>query len=95
MNENDYYESDSGGMSDSKPMDESKGEDKESGKTFLVNSEICPGMKPGEEMIVTIERVLEGEYQISYAPKKSDSSESEDSDMAMSEHSSDDGGMFD
>ena len=50
--------------------EQSEDGEKESRKTFLVNKDICPDMKPGDEMVVTIDRVLEDEYEISYAPKK-------------------------
>jgi len=62
----DYYD-------DSEPMDEggsAQGEmekSEDSGKTALVDSTICPGMKPGDEFTVKVEKVLDsGEYVLSY-----------------------------
>lgn len=40
------------------------------GKTAVINSEICPGMKPGDEMVLRIVAVNEGEYTVEYAPSK-------------------------
>lgn len=73
----DYYgEADMGGdvAPQQKPKaggDKGEESEKDSGtKTALINSDICPGMKPGEEMVVKIERVLDsGEYEVSYAPE--------------------------
>ena len=67
MDENYYDDGGSDPMPD-KPAEESP--EKDSSKTFLVNSEICPGMKAGDEMVVKIERVMDGEYEVSYAPEK-------------------------
>ena len=50
----------------------------DSGKTALVDSSICPGMKPGDEFTVRVEKVLDsGEYVLSYpeGSKKEESSE--------------------
>jgi hypothetical protein len=44
-------------------------EAKTEGKTALINSDICEGMKPGDEMVVKIERVMDGQYEVSYAPE--------------------------
>ncbi len=42
------------------------------GKTALVNSEICPGMAPGDTFTVRVDKVLDsGEYQISYPGEES------------------------
>lgn len=40
------------------------------GETALVPSSLCPGMKAGDEMVVKIDRVLENQYEVSYAPEK-------------------------
>lgn len=73
-------------MPDSSPGEESAApEEKGSGKTYLINSEVCPGMKPGDEMVVKIERVLDGEYEVSYAPEKGEEEEAGGSEPAMME----------
>jgi len=59
--------------------------EKDSGKTFLINSEVCPGMKAGDEMIVKIERVLEGEYEVSYAPEKGKEESEPEPEPSMTE----------
>ncbi len=49
-------------------------------KTALINSDICPGMKVGDELKLTIERVLDsGEYEVSYndTDSKDESTEGE------------------
>lgn len=38
-------------------------------KTALIDSDICPGMEPGDEMVVKIEKVLDNQYLVSYAPE--------------------------
>jgi hypothetical protein len=62
----------------------------DSGKTALIDSNICPGMKPGDEFTVRVEKVLDsGEYEISYpGGKDEESSESTpDNEMAEGESS--------
>lgn len=68
---------------------EKEGDDGE--KTFLVPSEICPGMKPGEEMVVTIKAVHDEQYEISYSPKK-DSEEEGSKEMAQAPNPGEGGG---
>ena len=58
-------------MDDGEPMAEESAPQEEvsedSAKTALVDSSLCPGMKPGDEFTVRVEKVLDsGEYQISY-----------------------------
>ena len=62
------------GGSDQGDMEKSQ----DSGKTALVDSSLCPGMKPGDEFTVRVEKVLDsGEYVLSYpeGSKKEESSE--------------------
>lgn len=42
----------------------------DTGKTAVVPSELCPGMKAGDEMVVKILSVDDDSYEITYAPKK-------------------------
>jgi len=52
------------------------------GKTALVDSSLCPGMKPGDEFTVRVEKVLDsGEYQISY-PGESEKEEPMETEAA-------------
>lgn len=45
----------------------------------LVNSEVCPGMKPGDKLPLRVLRVHEGEYECAYEPEgKEDGGESDD-----------------
>lgn len=53
----------------SSPAESREDEHKDDGITALINSEICPGMKPGDEMVLHIDKVLDGQYQVSYAPE--------------------------
>ena len=57
---------------------EDEGEHKDSGKTALINSDICPDMKPGDEMVLRIERVMDGQYECSYSPEPSHKGEGGD-----------------
>lgn len=51
--------------------------DPSGGKTALINSEICPGMKVGDTMLVDIVGVHDGEYEVKYNTKpESESPES-------------------
>lgn len=59
--------------------DESKGE----GKTALINSDICPGMKEGDEMVVHIDKVMEGQYMVSYAPEPEHKDEGDKGEAQM------------
>lgn len=63
----DYYDS-SEETPAAKPEAPAEKKEAGEGKTFLINKEVCPGMEPGEEMVVKIERVLDNEYEVSYAP---------------------------
>lgn len=78
----DYY--DNPGPEDPKSMPEEGGEKEmphEEGKTYLVNKDICEGMEPGEEMIVKIVRVLDGEYEIAYSPEPKHDEEHDEGEM--------------
>jgi hypothetical protein len=76
----DYY-----GDGDSQPgatgetMDEGGHDDQshDSDTTAVVPSELCPGMKVGDEMVVKIVSVDDDSYQIAYAPKGGGSKEKE------------------
>ena len=39
-------------------------------QTFIVPESVCPGMKPGEEMVSEILEVQDGNYLCAYAPEK-------------------------
>ena len=69
-----------------------KSDEADSGKTYLVPSDICPGMKPGEEMVVKIESVEDDQYQISYAPEKKGSEDAESKPMASADEAGKAGG---
>jgi hypothetical protein len=60
---------------DAAPDDKQEGE----GQTALVPMALCPSMKPGDEMVVKIDKVLDDQYQISYSPepKKEEAGEGE------------------
>lgn len=71
----------------SEPVD-SPAEEKSEGdtaKTALVNSDLCPGMKPGDEFTVRVEKVLDsGEYEISY-PGEHETAEQESQEPQSAE----------
>lgn len=51
---------------------EEPGDDRphDTGTTAVVPSELCPGMKVGDEMVVKILSVDDDSYEIGYAPKE-------------------------
>lgn len=53
----------------------------EGGETALVPKSLCPGMRPGDELVLKIDKVLEDQYQVSYKPKGGNSEESGESEM--------------
>jgi hypothetical protein len=66
----DMYES-GGDAPEKKPAegsDETEGA-KGEGQTALVPESLCPGMKPGEEMVVRIKSVMDGQYEVEYSPE--------------------------
>lgn len=68
----DYYGTGDEGEANA-TMPEGKENDKsphDTGATAVVPSEICPGMKAGDEMVVKILSVDDDSYEIGYAPKK-------------------------
>ena len=42
--------------------------DVKEGKTALLDESICPGMKPGDEVVLKIVGVHDGQYSVSYSP---------------------------
>lgn len=57
-------------------------EDDSTKKTAVIDAAICPGMKPGEEMVVKIEKVTGSEYVVSYAPEPGDEEQSSEESPA-------------
>lgn len=51
-----------------KPAEEKK--EPEEHLTAVVPIALCPGMKPGDEMVVRILAVHEKDYEVEYAPEK-------------------------
>lgn len=81
----DYYsDSDSADQTTTMP---DEGSDKESADANMeqvatLPKSICPGMEAGEELVLRIDKVLEDEYLVSYAPGKgSEKPESKSEDM--------------
>jgi hypothetical protein len=76
----DYY-GDGGGDSQSgggmAPDDSSGEQPHDTGTTAVVPSELCPGMKVGDEMVVKIIGVDDDSYEIAYAPKEGGEEEAE------------------
>lgn len=68
----DYYGSEDSTPTQGDQGGEGGGEDKphDTGKTAVVPSELCPGMKVGDEMVVKILSVDDDSYEIGYAPKE-------------------------
>jgi hypothetical protein len=52
---------------DESPSDAGKGQgEKESNKTALINSDICPGLKPGDTLEARVVAVHDKEYEVEY-----------------------------
>lgn len=69
----DYYGDGGSSPSGSGPATaEEPGDDQphDTGTTAVVPSELCPGMKVGDEMVVKILSVDDDSYEIGYAPKE-------------------------
>lgn len=76
------YDSNTGGGDDlyadaappaaQKPGSEESGDQ---GITALLPKNICPGMEPGDEMVLKIVRVHDDQYEVAYAPEPKDEEE--------------------
>ncbi len=66
----DYYGDGDAAPSGGSDMSDQGGEPHDTGVTAVVPSELCPGMKVGDEMMVKIIGVDDDSYQIPYAPKE-------------------------
>ena len=70
----DYFEN--GPQTDAPAPAENGGNDDKEEKgdhpTFLINSEVCPDMKPGDMMELRIVGVHDGEYEVAYEEKGKD-----------------------
>jgi hypothetical protein len=88
----DLYEGDSPAPDKPESSEGDKPKEDEGGKTFLVPSEICPGMKVGEEMVTRIEAIHDEQYEISYAPEKKGSQDEESKPMAEASEAGEGGG---
>lgn len=70
-----YYGDDEAPSADQTPKADEGDEKDTSTKTAVIDSNICPGMEPGDEMVVKIEKVLENQYLVSYSAEPPDESE--------------------
>lgn len=67
------------GAGDSKNEEMSKDDQ----PTFLINSEVCPDMNPGDTMELRIVATHEREYEVQYVPKESKDEEHDENDETM------------
>lgn len=65
-----YSDADMGPESESAEPSESEGQ------TSVIPKSLCPGMKPGEEIVLKIVRVTDDSYEVAYAPEKGKEEES-------------------
>ena len=57
-------------MADAEASDEHMGAmPHDTGAQYTIPADICPGMKPGDEMVLKIVGVNDGQYTVSYSPK--------------------------
>ncbi|OLE10696.1 MAG: hypothetical protein AUG89_11575 [Acidobacteria bacterium 13_1_20CM_4_56_7] len=56
---------------DATPSDKpaEKKDEATSSETALLPKSICPGMEPGQELVLKIDRVHDDQYEVSYAPE--------------------------
>lgn len=68
----DYYGGDDPGtvMPSGDGDEDQENSPHDTGTTAVVPSELCPGMKVGDEMVVKIISVDDDSYEIAYAPEK-------------------------
>lgn len=59
----------SDGAAAAAPAAEKPEESEDSGETALLPKSICPGMNPGEEMVLKIVKVHDDQYEVAYAPE--------------------------
>lgn len=64
----DYYDDT---PDESTPEEGNQSTEREEGedKTALIPSSLCPGMEVGDEVVLKIEAIHDGEYEVSYAPE--------------------------
>ena len=76
---------------------EPKEQEGDTGKTALLNSEICPGMEVGDEIVLKITGVKDGEYVVAYSPEpqSEDRPEEESQEKAPQNSLAMSGGMYD
>jgi hypothetical protein len=58
------------GAPSAEKMTQPERDEETKGKTATINSEICPGMEPGDTMVLRITSVNEGEYVVEYEPSE-------------------------
>jgi hypothetical protein len=51
------------------PPESEPNPEKETGQTALLPTSICPGMSPGDELVMTIVRVHDDQYEVEYSPE--------------------------
>jgi hypothetical protein len=61
----DYY-GDGDSQTATMPEDSEAQEESSESKTGLINSEICPGMKPGDKLVLRVVSVENGQYSVAY-----------------------------
>lgn len=64
----DYFENSqpASGSNGSYAGDKQDGGDQHDEPTFLINSEVCPDLKPGETLKLRVVGVHDGEYEVQY-----------------------------
>ena len=75
----DYYGDGDAAPSGGAPASEEAGNEQphDTGSTAVVPSELCPGMKVGDEMVLKIVGVDDDSYEVAYAPKEGKGEEEE------------------
>lgn len=68
------------GGADAAPPSAEPQTDSQGGETALLPASLCPGMKPGDKLSLTVDRVHDDQYEVSYRPEESREEESEASE---------------
>lgn len=72
----DYYDESEPSTAQGAPSaDAARPKESAAAQSTLIPKSMCPGMKPGDEVSLRIDKVLEEEYQVSYTKQPEEEAE--------------------
>lgn len=86
---------DQAAAANSEKMTQKDRDEETKGKTAVLNSEICPGMEPGDTMVLRVTAVNEGEYTVEYEPSEKPNKEEEEEAPASAGMAASEGSPYD